>query len=238
MATEPFDPHQYLRKIRTKQGMVDYLDVKFRVLWLRAEHPDASIVTEAVYANNVEACMKATISYTIGDRVVLACGHGSETHQNFPSGHIEKAETKAIGRACAVLGYGTDSAADFDDGEPLDGRAAAKDERAARRADGPEATPPAPTPIRPEPKAPEPSRLPATRRAGRQAAQGQDGPPEEGHSNVHQHMQVAALAEHGFDVAAALSRIGVAKVEDLTRDQAKGLIIEGRSSVRAGHAAQ
>jgi hypothetical protein len=129
-----FDAPAHMRKIRTKQGMVDYLDVKFRVLWLRAEHPDASIVTEAIYANEREACMKATVSYALGERVVMATGHGSETAADFPSGHIEKAETKAIGRACAVLGYGTDAAADFDDGEPMDGRAAAKDERAAARA--------------------------------------------------------------------------------------------------------
>jgi hypothetical protein len=131
-----FDAPAHMRKIRTKQGMVDYLDVKFRVLWLRAEHPDASIVTEAIYANETEALMKATVSYYLGDRVVLATGHGSETAADFPSGHIEKAETKAIGRACAVLGYGTDSAADFDDGEPMDGRAAAKDERAGAQARG------------------------------------------------------------------------------------------------------
>ena len=74
-----------------------------------------------------------------------------------------------------MLGYGTDAATDFDDGEPMDGRAAAKDERATRRTDGPDGTDNV-TPIgaagrRAEAPqqaelapAPAPSRLPATRR--------------------------------------------------------------------------
>src|SRR5262245_42219308 len=103
---EPFDAQGHMRKIRTRHGMVDYLDVKHRVLWLRAEHPDASIVTEAIYANDTEALFKATISYNAhmvvgrdggidylektGECVVVATGHGSETAADFPGGHIEK----------------------------------------------------------------------------------------------------------------------------------------------------
>ena len=43
-----FDAPAHMRKIRTRQGMQDYLDVKWRVAWLRAEHPTAQIVTEQV----------------------------------------------------------------------------------------------------------------------------------------------------------------------------------------------
>jgi len=42
-------------------------------------------------------------------------GHGSETRAHFPD-FIEKSETKAIGRALAALGYGTQHAADLDEG--------------------------------------------------------------------------------------------------------------------------
>jgi hypothetical protein len=225
----PFDPSGRVRQIRTRQGMQDYLDVKFRVLWLRAEHPDASIVTEAIYANETEALMKATVSYYLGDRVVLATGHGSETAADFPGGHIEKAETKAIGRACAVLGYGTDSAADFDDGEPMDGGAAAKGERADRRATPEE---------RREIDAQHaqnvgPSQSAPPRRAARTMASAPRTPAQaDDRSNLHQHAQLRTLAEHGFDVTAGVHRFGLAAIEELSVQQAKELIIEGRAAVR------
>jgi 8-oxo-dGTP pyrophosphatase MutT (NUDIX family) len=229
----PFDPSGRVRQIRTRQGMQDYLDVKFRVLWLRAEHPDASIVTEAIYANETEALMKATVSYYLGDRVVLATGHGSETAADFPGGHIEKAETKAIGRACAVLGYGTDSAADFDDGEPMDGRAAAKDERATRRMEPEErGKVDAQHAANVAPQTAPPSRLPTTRRPPQQQAAPAPKPGDDGRSNVHQHAQLRTLAEHGFDVTAGVHRFGLAAIEELSVQQAKELIIEGRAAVR------
>jgi hypothetical protein len=38
---------------------------------------------------------------------VLSTGHKGESRKDFPSGHMEKAETGAVGRALAFLGYGT-----------------------------------------------------------------------------------------------------------------------------------
>src|SRR6478672_10292837 len=131
-----FDAPAHMRKIRTRQGMQDYLDVKWRVAWLRAEFPTAQIVTEQIEGDAEHARFKCTITLPNG---AVSSGHGSETQSDFPD-FCEKAETKAIGRACAVLGYGTDAASDFDDGEPMDGRAAAKDERATRRTQGPDGT--------------------------------------------------------------------------------------------------
>ena len=170
--TRTFDAPAHMRKIRTRQGMQDYLDVKWRVAWLRAEFPTAQIVTEQIEGDVDHARFKCTITLPNG---AVSSGHGSETQQDFPD-FYEKAETKSIGRACAVLGYGTDAASDFDDGEPMDGRAAAKDERSTRRADGPDgagnvtpigaaARPRTETTQQAEPApAPAPSRLPATRR--------------------------------------------------------------------------
>src|SRR5438876_11031653 len=44
---EPFDPTQYLSNFDGR----DYLEVKWRLLWLRSQHPDARITTEIVQHN-------------------------------------------------------------------------------------------------------------------------------------------------------------------------------------------
>jgi hypothetical protein len=46
---------------------------------------------------------------------VYATGYGSETKTDFGD-YVEKAETKAVGRALAFLGYGTAQAMDLDEG--------------------------------------------------------------------------------------------------------------------------
>jgi len=99
-----FDPTPYLRQLhgRGRGGGSDYLDVKWRLLWLRKEHPDAEIVTELVQHDPQLAIFKATVTVPSGGK---ATGYGSETASDFPD-FIEKAETKAIGRALNALGYG------------------------------------------------------------------------------------------------------------------------------------
>ena len=89
-----FDPTPYLRQLRGRGGG-EYLDVKWRLLWLRKEHPDAKIVTELVQHDPQMAIFKATVTVPTGGK---ATGYGSETASDFPD-FIEKAETKAIGRA-------------------------------------------------------------------------------------------------------------------------------------------
>lgn len=97
-----FDPTPYLRQLRGRGGGSDYLDVKWRLLWLRKEHPDAEIITELVHHDPQMAIFKATVTVPTGGK---ATGYGSETASDFPD-FIEKAETKAIGRALNALGYG------------------------------------------------------------------------------------------------------------------------------------
>jgi len=46
-AEQPFDPTQYLSKFDGR----DYLEVKWRVMWLRHEHPEARMTTEIVQHN-------------------------------------------------------------------------------------------------------------------------------------------------------------------------------------------
>ena len=105
---QPFDPTQYLSKFDGR----DYLEVKWRLLWLRSEHPDARITTEIVQHNEESgfALFRAEVEIPGGGR---ATGWGSETVRDFHD-YIEAAETKAIGRALAALGYGTQFCQDFD----------------------------------------------------------------------------------------------------------------------------
>ncbi len=102
----PFDPSRYLRKL----GGKEYLEVKWRLLWLRTEHADAVMHTEMVRLEDNFALFKAHVAIPGGGE---ATGWGSETRQDFFD-FIEKAETKALGRALAALGYGTQFCEDFD----------------------------------------------------------------------------------------------------------------------------
>lgn len=106
-----FDPSRYL----TKVGQADYLEVKWRMVWLRELHPDAAIVTELVQLIDPlkgPAIFRATVSIPGGGS---ASGYGSEDVAGFRE-FIEKAETKAIGRALAGLGFGTQFCGDFEFG--------------------------------------------------------------------------------------------------------------------------
>lgn len=105
---QPFDPARYL----TKVGSADYLEVKWRLVWLREVSPDATIETEMVSYDEREAVFKAKIVMPGGGS---ATGWGSETHDDFRD-HCEKAETKALGRALAALGFGTQFTPDFEFG--------------------------------------------------------------------------------------------------------------------------
>jgi len=106
-----FDPSKYL----TKVGGSDYLEVKWRLVWLRQRHPDAVIETTLVEHSGDAAVFRAMVSVPDGGS---ASGWGSESMSDFRD-YIEKAETKAIGRALAALGFGTQFAPEFDEGERI-----------------------------------------------------------------------------------------------------------------------
>ena len=103
-----FDPGRYL----TKVGSSDYLEVKWRLVWLREVHPEANVETELVSHTDQMAIFRARVSIPDGG---AATGYGSEGYDDFRD-YIEKAETKAIGRALAALGFGTQFCTDFDFG--------------------------------------------------------------------------------------------------------------------------
>jgi len=124
-----FDPNKYMLKlpktkkvnlpngqVRFEQVETDYLPVAPRIAWFRKEHPDWSIITEAVMLADKAVVMRAIIKNP--DDRVIATTQKKETEIGFPD-YIEKAETGAIGRALAMCGYGTLQAPEFDEGDRL-----------------------------------------------------------------------------------------------------------------------
>lgn len=108
VAEQKFDPSAHLTDLKGK----DYLEVKWRIAWFRDAHPDGIIETEMVSNESSEAIFKAHVMVPAGGS---ATGYGSETRDDFVD-YIEKAETKALGRALAALGFGTQFCEDFDEG--------------------------------------------------------------------------------------------------------------------------
>ncbi|MCS7051880.1 MAG: hypothetical protein NZL87_09715 [Thermomicrobium sp.] len=113
MATERterpgFDPSKFLTKVNGN----DYLEVKWRLLWFRTDHPDGEIETELMHHADGVAIFRARVRIPGGGS---ATGWGSESADDFVD-YLEKAETKALGRALAALGYGTQFCPDFEFG--------------------------------------------------------------------------------------------------------------------------
>jgi hypothetical protein len=110
-----FDPKSHLIQLprRTKDRTTgqyvttydDYLEVKWRVVMFREKYPHGSIITE-------EICVDLDKGYArykahVGDgEGGIATGYGTETVKDFAD-FAERAETRAIGRALALLGFGT-----------------------------------------------------------------------------------------------------------------------------------
>jgi hypothetical protein len=149
-ATErTFDPSRYLTKITRRvrdgsggwaAGESDYLEVKWRLLWLRTEHPDSIIETELVSHPEGLAIFRAKVTLASGGS---ATGWGHESAGGFED-YLEKAETKALGRALAALGFGTQFCEDFDvaaSDEADSGRPSSGDAEAGMQR-GPRATEP------------------------------------------------------------------------------------------------
>ena len=62
MTEKGFEAARYLTKVEGK----DYLEVKWRLLWLRTEHPEAVISTELVRHDGGMALFKARVSLQNG----------------------------------------------------------------------------------------------------------------------------------------------------------------------------
>ena len=82
----------------------EYKTVALRVAEFRAKHPDFTIATEIVEANDVLVVMKATISAA---GMVIATGHAEEVRSASKinaQAAMEVAESSAVGRALAFFG--------------------------------------------------------------------------------------------------------------------------------------
>lgn len=92
----------------------DYIQVAHRLVWFREEHPEWGIETEIVSHDEKKSICRATIKDAAGRTIATA------TKQEDTAGfkdHLEKAETGAVGRALALVGYGTQFAPDLDEAE-------------------------------------------------------------------------------------------------------------------------
>lgn len=118
MTTEskPFDPRAHMTKVQGR----DYLEVKHRIAWLNDTEPAYEVETEIVAVQEDHAIVRAR-ARIVRDGVVVksATSHGSESRADFPD-FLEKAETKAIGRALSVLGFGTPDDDGSAKGRPVD----------------------------------------------------------------------------------------------------------------------
>lgn len=108
-----FDPKSHLISLKGK----DYLQVMWRLVWFREDKPLWCIETTLV--EHVPGELAVFAAKIIDDNgSIKSSGYGSETKKDFVD-YLEKAETKAVGRALAVLGYGTQFAPDLDEGERI-----------------------------------------------------------------------------------------------------------------------
>lgn len=107
-----FDPKPHLLNLKGK----DYLPVAPRVAWLVNDEKSFVIKSEILRLEDTYAIVRATV--TIFDETGSvgreACGTKREDKAHFPD-FLEKAETGAVGRALALLGFGTLFAQELDE---------------------------------------------------------------------------------------------------------------------------
>ena len=85
----------------------EYEVVKARIKAFNSDHNETQILTEIV-TNNEETGEVIFKAHTIVDSVILATGHAMasrDSNKTNKTSHIERAETNAIGRALAMMGY-------------------------------------------------------------------------------------------------------------------------------------
>jgi len=107
-----FDPKQHVIRVR---GGQEYLEVKWRLVWFRDEHPDWGIETQPIEINIQEGRAIFAARVVNAEGRLMATGTKMETRGDFGD-FVEKAETGAIGRALAMCGYGTQFAPELAEG--------------------------------------------------------------------------------------------------------------------------
>ncbi|MGI5851770.1 MAG: hypothetical protein GX340_07210 [Clostridiales bacterium] len=128
MTLQQFNPEEHLTKLPLRRRnpktnswetrYVDYLEVKWRMVWFRennSENTQTTVLDKIIDINNRFAYFEIQVTDTKGN---VEVGVGSETGEDFHD-YIEKAYTKAYGRALAALGYGTQFAPDLEEGDRI-----------------------------------------------------------------------------------------------------------------------
>lgn len=93
----------------------EYKTVALRIEEFRKKHPDFTIQTELVEANDILVVMKATIS---AGGIIIATGYAEEVRTASKinrTSALENAETSAVGRALAFFGLGGSEIASADE---------------------------------------------------------------------------------------------------------------------------
>ena len=90
-----------------------YLPLKWRLIWLRAEHPQAKVLTRLISHEGGLAMFRAEIRLPDGGSAT-GWGARSQGDNSDELDYLAYAENQALSRALTVLGYGTEFAQDFD----------------------------------------------------------------------------------------------------------------------------
>jgi len=105
-----FNPAKHLTKVQGR----DYLEVKWRLVWFRQDHPDWTIETKPLEINTEKQYVIFRAKVRDQDGRLIATGTKVETKNGFTD-YLEKAETGAVGRALAMCGYGTQFAPELEE---------------------------------------------------------------------------------------------------------------------------
>jgi hypothetical protein len=116
--TTSFNPRDYFIQLPQKRKnpvtgqwettLTEYLPVAARVAWFRADHPHGTIdaVALTIDFDKGLAIFQATVEDGEGGKAVA---YAHETRAGFAD-FLEKSHTRAVGRALALLGYGSTTA--------------------------------------------------------------------------------------------------------------------------------
>jgi len=158
---DKFNPNDHLIQLKSREGSKDYLPVQWRLVWFRSLCPDGVIETEMVHfdpdreteeevytwnqeTRRSEKTVKRANGFVVF-RATITDGKGgkatatkSEKAASFGD-YLEKSETGAVGRALAMLGFGTQfTGDDFDEQHrivdaPVDRGASSSDSNGSER---------------------------------------------------------------------------------------------------------
>lgn len=102
-----FDP---VSRLSTLEDGSQYLGARDRLLWFLQEEDEYSVTSQVERLSGALAIVKVTVTIGSGKRVE-ALG-SAQTNGDYRA--VESAETHALARALALLGYGTESALELD----------------------------------------------------------------------------------------------------------------------------